>query len=98
MKQFKEPNKTQLYYKNVCLENCKKNVSEHFTVSIENEQLFDFNGVLVFFLQVRANENTGTLFLSDKTWFIKIGRRGQVKSTLMHEKKEVEKINKYCIF
>lgn len=97
-KQFTIPNKIQLYYKEVCIDSATKHKGDYCEVTITNEKLYEFSGVLTFFLHVKAKENTGMLFLCDKTWFVKIGRRGGVRSTKMHDKKGIERINRYCIF
>ncbi len=95
---FEKANSTQLYYRDLCLKNATENSSEYKSVTIRNERVSPLKGELTFFLSREAKENTGLLCLTDKTWFVRIGRRGRVGSTLMYEKKVIEKNNKYCTF
>lgn len=73
-------NKSQELTKEYVIELAKEAMSEHQSVSISNEELWSFNGVLAFAIHIKANENTGALCIVDKAFFVTIGRKGAIKS------------------
>jgi hypothetical protein len=82
-KKFTTANKTQLSLMQTCLDNlianCKE-INDYFECSIESQNVYDFNGALTFILKKNAKDGTGMLFMLDKSWLVKIGRRGKVSS------------------
>lgn len=91
-------NQTQLYYKERCIENAAKYKMEQQEIEITHERVSEYRGELSFFLSIKAKESDGILFILDKTWFVKIGRKGGVSSRNLKDRARGFKRNKYCTF
>lgn len=97
-KVYTEANKEQIHQRDLCLEGAKKHQDlTLFDVYIDLERVFDWNGTLQFFINIKAKPNTGMLFLSDKTFLVHIGRRGKVRSMNPTKDKKL-KDNKHHLF
>lgn len=100
-KKYTELTTHQVEAKELCIENATKNLSRLQELEITNESLYEFSGVLVFFMRIKAKPDTGMLFICDKTYHVEIGRLGGVRSYQLDTKSPVDnpwKRNKYKIF
>jgi hypothetical protein len=99
-----EINKTQDYYKNLCIENAKKYCGEHYEVKVSHESVYEWNGTYSFILNIDTKEEyrNSLLILFDKSWLVTITKRGVVHSKKIHSYQDSGdknfKRNKSCIF
>lgn len=96
MRNFQTATKYQQYLKDQCIENAKQYASDMYEVTISHESVYDFNGMLSFVLNIQAKNRNSLLIITDKWFYVQIGRRGAVKSKAKDAKSF--KRNKFLIF
>jgi hypothetical protein len=91
-------NKRQEEVKQQCLRSAKEHLCSPHLYDVEiGEERIGEGGVLYFHLAIIAKPNTGMLFLNNKSWFVAVGRKGGVRSTLLGKGRGMT-VNKYKLF
>jgi hypothetical protein len=73
----------------MCVENAKHHAGEHYDVFIKDEQVYAWDGTMVFTLHIKPK--FGVLGNhKEKSWLVKIGRKGAVYSKRVGTRKVVE--------
>ncbi len=78
---FTKATPRQLQLMQECLDSLKSNTTtDLWDCSVEDKQVYDFNGTLSFTLRRRAKSDESVLSIYDSMWLVTIGRRGKVES------------------
>lgn len=77
---YSTPNERQLAIRDLCRNNAQKHVSSDWEITIEDQHILPYGGILQFMIKKKAKPNTGMLFMTNKTWIVQVGRLGGVKS------------------
>jgi len=102
MKQYTTATKYQLQLKEEIIEAAKMGCTspEYFDIEVSYERIFLYSGALCFVLRSKAKENTGMLYMCERSYMVEIGRRGAVKTArINYDNNDVKlRSNKNYIF